>query len=301
MKHIFIVNPVAGVRNRTNEVIEKVKSLLKEEEYIIHQTTNELDATIFVREYLKQNPNITARFYACGGDGTLNNVVNGAVGYENAEIACYPMGSGNDFLRYFGDYKKFLNLENLIKGHTVKCDAIQYKDKYCINIFNIGFDGGVVVSQRKIKRFPLISGSVAYVLGVLVNVFKKFNYKVKLTVDDKVIYEGKSALCAMANGICYGGGFYCAPNADINDGLIDVCLIKKVTIFQFASFLGAYKKGTYITNKKALKYFETVKGKHVELEIEKPLYYAIDGELGKENKVVLDIVPNAINFVIPNR
>ena len=76
--------------------------------------------------------------------------------------------------------------------------------------------------------------------------------------------------------------------------------------YEFRSWKTKYRGEIYIhagksIDKKALKYFETVKGKHVELEIEKPLYYAIDGELGKENKVVLDIVPNAINFVIPNR
>ena len=301
MKHIFIVNPVAGVRNRTEEIIEKVKKVLKEDEYIIHQTTDENDAARYVRNYLEENKEEQVRFYACGGDGTLNNVVNGAVGYKNAEVTCYPMGSGNDFLRYFGDLNDFISLEDLVNGDIINCDVIKYNDKYCINIFNIGFDGAVVVSQRKIKKFPLISGQFAYFLGVVANVFKRLNYKVKLTVDGKIIYEGKSALCAMANGKCYGGGFYCAPSADINDGLIDVCLIKKVSIFQFASFLGDYKKGTYITNPKARKYFEVCQGKHVELEIEKPLYYANDGETGKDDKVVLNIVNNAIKFVIPRK
>ena len=297
MKHVFVVNPVAGTTDKTEEIIQKVRSLLKEDEYEIHITTSEDDAENFVREYLK-NFNEKVRFYACGGDGTLNGVINGAALHENSEVTCYPIGSGNDFLRYFGHPIKFLNLENLIYGNIVKSDLIKFNDKYCINVLNVGFDGGVAYRQKRIKRWPLVSGGMAYNISLFISVLGRLNHKVKLSVDGDLIYEGKSALAAMANGVCYGGGYYCAPKAKINDGLIDICLIKKVNLIKFASLVKSYKNGTYLENEKAKDIIFYLKGKHVELELEKKLYCSNDGEITKVDKVVLDIFPNAISFVV---
>lgn len=298
MKHIFIINPVAGVANKVKETVAKIKDVLKPEDFEIHETTDSEDAERFVRDY-KETENDVTRFYACGGDGTLNGVINGAVGKMNTEVTCYPIGSGNDFLKYFGDSKKFLNLEKLINGDIVESDLIKYNNKYCMNVLNVGFDGGVAYRQKKIKRLPLVSGSMAYNISVVISVLGRMNNKIKLSVDGKDIYQGKSVLVAMANGICYGGGYYCAPKAKINDGLIDICLIKKADLFQFASLVKVYKNGTFLESKKAEKIVTYLQGKHVELEMERELYCSNDGEITKVKKVVLDIVPKAIKFVIP--
>ena len=103
MKHIFVINPASGVKNRTEEITSLVKQVLSEEDYIIYETKGIGDAIIFVREFIVSHPNDSLRFYACGGDGTLNEVVNGAIGYDNVEVTNYPIGSANDFLKYFGN------------------------------------------------------------------------------------------------------------------------------------------------------------------------------------------------------
>ena len=101
MKHIFVINPASGVKNRTQDIIDLVKQELKENEYLIYETKGTNDATLFVKKYISEHPNEELRFYACGGDGTLNEVVNGAIGHENVEVTNYPIGSANDFLKYF--------------------------------------------------------------------------------------------------------------------------------------------------------------------------------------------------------
>ena len=297
MKHVFIINSVAGVSDRTKEVTDKVKALLPEEDYIIFQTKREGNAENFIEQLLKEKPG-KYRFYACGGDGTLNAVVNATYGYD-VEVTNYPIGSGNDYLKYFGDKEKFKDLEKLINGKVIESDILKFNDKYCVNIFNVGFDAKVVSFQRNIKRLPLISGTLAYNISVALCALGRLSHKFKLTVDGETLYDGKAILAAMANSICYGGGFYCAPVAKIDDGLIDVCLIKKLGLLKFAKLIKYYKNGTFLENEEVMKYVIYKQCKHVELELSKPLYYANDGEIAKTTKVVIDIIPKAIKFIVP--
>ena len=109
MKHIFVVNPGAGKGMTAPELDTKLKEL--EIEYEIYETVAAKDATRYVRERCESGEEL--RFYACGGDGTLKEVMEGTVGFSNASLSCYPVGSGNDFVKCFGGKERFLNLEKL--------------------------------------------------------------------------------------------------------------------------------------------------------------------------------------------
>ena len=122
MKHIFVINPVAGTIDSTGVIKEAVSNKFNSEDCVIYVTKKPLDAWRFVRDYAAAHPDESLRFYACGGDGTLNEVVNGAVGFQNAAVGCYPSGSGNDFLKYFGKKKDFLDLDALVDGEIVDID-----------------------------------------------------------------------------------------------------------------------------------------------------------------------------------
>lgn len=298
MKHIFVINPASGVKNRTQDIIDLVKQELKENEYLIYETKGTNDATLFVKKYISEHPNEELRFYACGGDGTLNEVVNGAIGHENVEVTNYPIGSANDFLKYFDD-RDFTNLHNLINGEVVKSDAIKYEDRYIINVFNIGYDAKVVELQRKFKRWPLVSGGFAYKLGVFFALLGKRCHHMKVTIDDEVFYDGKVTMVACANSVCYGGSYHCAPLAKIDDNILDVCVVKKVSIPTFAKLAKIYQRGEHLENEKAKKCISYKQGKKVLIEVDAETSYSIDGELGKSNNVLLEIVNSAINFVIP--
>lgn len=301
MKHLIIINPKAGVKDNSNKIIEEIKKVFANEEYTYYLTKGKKDATVYVKEYLKNNSLDKVRIYACGGDGTLNEVVNGAYGYSNAEVTCYPNGSGNDFLKTFGKLEKFMNFENLKNGEIHNVDLIKFNDHFVLNIFNVGLDAKVVVKHGRIKKWPLVSGKMAYNLGLVSAFFGRIRDKYKLVVDDKVVFEGKGILCAIANGVCYGGGYYCAPNATVEDGMLDVCLVKNISRIKFLRMVGDYKKGNHLDKPKIRKHIVYEKCQKVHLEVNKELPYSVDGELGYSNSVDLEIVPSAIKFAVPSK
>ena len=200
-------------------------------------------------------------------------------------FSCYPIGSGNDFLKYFGSAEDFLNFNNLINGSNRKVDILKFNDRYVCNIFNVGLDANVVHYQRKLKKWPLMSGKSAYNLGVAFSLLRKLNHKYIIKVDGEVIYNDKVTLCAICNAKCYGGGYYCAPLAKVDDGILDVCFVKKVSRLTFAKLVKIYKAGKHLEDPRVIPYIGYKQGKVVEIEIKKPLYYSIDGELGKTNKI----------------
>ncbi len=296
MKHVIIINPIAGVKNQISKIEAQVNEAFKGLDYEIYITKHSGDAHEYVLNYDKSEE---VRFYACGGDGTLNEVATALVGIKNADVACYPIGSGNDFMKYFGKKEDFLNFDNLINGVSTEIDVIKYNNEYAINIFNIGFDASVVVAQRKIKKWPLMTGKSAYNIGVVACLLKKMNYKVKIKVDGQEVYSGKMLLAAVANAKCYGGGYYCAPKADVADGILNLCAIKKISRLKLATLIKVYKAGEHLDNPKLEKYVLYYTGKEFEFEIEKPLYYSKDGESGKSNVYKLNVVPKSVNFVVP--
>lgn len=299
MKHIFVINPVAGKKDSTEEIREAVSKRLNADEYVIYVTKKPLDAWRFVHEYAAARPDEPLRFYACGGDGTLNEVVNGAAGFPNATVGCYPSGSGNDFLKYFGKKKDFLDIDALVAGAEVEVDLLRFSDRYVINILNIGFDADVASRMIKYKRLPLVSGKGAYNLAVIVSLLSKMTHKFKITLDGELLYEGDGLLCAIANGICYGGGYYCAPEAVVDDGLLDICFVQPVSRPRFISLIRYYKNGTHLTTPKVARFITYKKGRDVIIESPTPINYALDGEIGSAVRIALSVVPKALRFIVP--
>ncbi len=300
MKHIFVINPNAGKKDR----FEEISSLLKKYDGIIdyetYRTTCKGDGREFVKNYLLIHPKEeTYRFYAIGGDGSLHDVVNGAYEFPNAEVACYPSGSGNDFIKNFDNHEGFRNLDSLINGHVKKVDLLKANNKVSINIFNYGFDGEVTFKMHRIKKWPLMSGKGAYNVAAFASLLLNMSTKMKITLDEEVIFDDKGLLIAVANGHTYGGGYKCAPESKVDDGLIDVCLIKKISRFKAPSLMSIYKRGEHISNKKLEGKVIYKKCKHVTIESPNPVAYAIDGEVFREKFIDITILPLALNFVLP--
>lgn len=302
MKHLFIINPKSGVKDVVSIIEAELKEVFKDEDYEIHVTTKRDDGYDFVKEYLTNHQDDVVRIYACGGDGTMNEVANGMYGFSNAELAIYPSGSGNDFLKYYGpnaatSFKSFANLKN---GISKPIDVIKTNERLAVNEINIGFDANVVVKQAKIKKWPLVSGKFAYDIGVLSAFLQKIDSYYKITVDDEVIYEGVAVLGALMNGCCYGGGYYPAPYAKVDDGLINLCMIKDVKRRVFLGLVNDYKKGKHIyPESKAYPYVLTAVGKKIRIEIDCDWPYSVDGEIYYTKDLVVEAIPNAIKIVLP--
>lgn len=298
MKHIFIINPKAGGKDATNYIKESLDQFQDTIDYEIYRTKGVYDACEFVKKCCEDYHD-ELRFYACGGDGTLNEVINGMFGFQNASVTNYPCGSGNDFIKNFGSKEDFLNLHNLLNGESKKIDILKVNDRYAANICNLGFDATVSENFVKFRKKPFIKGHSAYYLSVFYSLLFKMKYQCRIEVDDQVVTDNLILLCALANGKCYGGGFYCAPRAKIDDGLIDICIARHLSRFRFLKMIGKYKKGLHLDDPVVKQYITYLQGNKVKITSPEEITYTIDGENFKDQEIKIEIFENAINFIIP--
>lgn len=293
MEHLFIINPVAG-KGKALKFVKEIKSLFvnSEKNYSIKITEKPGHATEIAREYTK---NRCLRVYSVGGDGTLNEIVNGMVG-SNSSLAIIPAGSGNDFIKSIvnGNLEPKEMLVRAINGKVRLTDLAKVNERYFINISSIGFDAEVVYNTNKIKKLPFIPGKLAYLLGALITLLKYNNNYIKVTIDGHCI-ETKSLLTAVANGRYYGGGMLPTPNAEIDDGQFDICLISEVNRFKIFRFLPRFIKGLH-GNLKEVSFY---RGKKITIESDRDLTINIDGEVNKVRKASFEIIPKAIGIVVP--
>ena len=245
MKHIFVVNPCAGQEDHSNIIRQQLEILGVSIEWEMYITRSAGDATEYVRQRATAPHSETLRFYACGGDGTLNEVLTGMAGCPDTELAAYPCGSGNDYIKYYGQAKEFLDLEKLINGSTCEVDTMRVGNRFALNVCNFGFDALVCKTMDKVRRWPLLGGNNAYTTGILRHIFTGRRTKVTISVNNKPFYDGSILLCTLANGQYVGGKYRCAPHSDNSDGMIEVNLIRPMSLIRFARLIGPYADGTY--------------------------------------------------------
>ncbi|MBQ8831600.1 MAG: hypothetical protein IJ017_08375 [Oscillospiraceae bacterium] len=295
MKHIFIVNPGAGQGMKAPELEEKLKKL--DIDFEIYETKAAKDATNYVRSRCESGEEL--RFYACGGDGTIKEVMEGAVGFPNASITCYPVGSGNDFVKCFGGKEKFMDLESLVKGEAKPTDIIKVDDDFCINACHFGLDSAVAKTMAQVKRKKIIGGKNAYITGVVKAFICNMKTKGKIIADGEVIADGEYLLCAVSNGQYVGGMFRCAPKAAVDDGLLEVCLVKPVSRLTFLKLVKYYIEGSHLDNPKFKNILIYRKCKKVEVFAEEGFTASLDGELVETTHFVAEVEPGAVNFAVP--
>lgn len=299
MKHVFIINPAAGKENAYDTIRRELEALETSVDYELYVTQAPGDATAYIREYCRHHSERT-RFYACGGDGTLNEVVNGVVGFPQASLGCYPSGSGNDFVKYYGGKRVFMNIRELVEAPEEYIDLMRVGNKYAINATHFGFDSCVAKTMMNVRRKKLIGGKNAYTTGVVVGLFKAMKNDCSVWVDGKLLNPaGKILLCTIANGQYVGGSFRCAPRSVNNDGLLEVCLVRPVSHFTFLKLVGEYTKGTHLDDPRFEKFLEYRRGKSVRIEAPEGFLYSFDGELIPQNKFTVEVERRAVRFAVP--
>ena len=239
MKHIFIVNPAAGAKDSTEYVKECISKLENNIDYEIYRTKSSGDAIKFIRKTLSEN-SYPHRFYACGGDGTLNEVVNGVVGFSNAEVAVFPCGSGNDYVKYYGTADDFSDLNELALSDSHSVDLLKVGDKYAINAVHFGLDSYVLKTMIKVRRNKILGGKRAYTTGVAAGFIGGMKTNCEMKVDGKVLGSDKILLCTLANGKYVGGAYKSAPQSLNDDGLIEVCQVKPISRIVFLKLMKVY-------------------------------------------------------------
>ena len=295
MKHLFIINPAAGSRDRTKmytEIIEKacdVRGL----DYEIQVSGAPGECTRLTREAALTGQEY--RVYACGGDGTLNEVVVGAAGFPNVAVSVLSGGSGNDFVKLFDDPKAFFDLERLLDAQEVTFDLIKCNDDISLNICSVGLDARIGTDVANYKRLPGLSGFRAYAVSTVVNVLRGVSEHYVVEIDGEKI-DAKQTLICVCNGRFYGGGFNPVPTADPTDGVLDVLLVKKVSRLQVPVVIGKYKSGRYKELPKLVRHLRTDK---VTILCDKPTPINLDGELRVAEKVEMSVAQEKIRFFYP--
>lgn len=300
MRHIFIVNPAAGSHDCTAEVKERLKAFDGKIDYEIYSTLGRGNATEFVLKTCEDKSE-QYRFYACGGDGTLNEVVCGVVGHDNASVSVLPCGSGNDFIKYYGTADDFNDLDSLINGVDHNIDVMKVADKYSVNVVNFGFEPAVVKTLEKVKRIKFMTGKKAYFVGIFTALINAMKTRAAVFVDGVRVGKDCLLLGSIANGRYVGGSFKCAPKSLDDDGLMEVCIVNKISRLKFINLIGLYKDGTHLDSPKAVGIIGYAKGKVVEVIGDEELCYCIDGELHFAKNFKVEILKRAINFSVPRK
>ncbi len=295
MKHLFIINPAAGSRDRTADYSEVIHKLCRERglSYDIRVSTAPGECMRFAREAADTGEEY--RLYACGGDGTLNEVVQGAAGRENVAVTVFSGGSGNDFVKLFDDPQAFFHLDRLLDAEEVTFDLIDCNGDIAMNICSVGLDARIGTDVSRYKRLPLLHGFRAYAASTVVNVVKGIaeHYVVELGGRRK---EGKYTFVCVCNGRYYGGGFNPVPEADPADGLLDVLLVKKVSRLQVPGIIGKYKAGRYKELPKIVRHYRT---KEIKIICDKETPVNLDGELRTAQEVTMAISDKKVRFFYP--
>ena len=295
MTHLFIINPAAGSRDRTKSYTEKIRQICGERgiNYRIEVSKAPGDCTRIAREAAVSAEEY--RIYACGGDGTLNEVAAGAAGFDNVAVSVFSGGSGNDFVKIFNDPQAFFDLERLLDAKEISFDLIRCNEDICLNICSVGLDARIGTDVAHYKRLPLLHGFAAYAASTAINLFKGISEHYVVQIDGQEFDGDRTFICA-CNGRFYGGGFNPVPEADPTDGLMDVLLVDKVTLLQVPGIIGKYKNGRYKELPHLVQHFRV---DAVKIICDKQTPINLDGELRTAKEVDIRIAKEKLRFFYP--
>ncbi len=298
MKHIFIINPHAG-KTDSRQRIYDMADILRDKHGLDVQcilTRKQGHATEIARSLCESGEEL--RFYACGGDGTINEVANGILGFDNAAMTCIPIGTGNDFLRNFGeDAPKFADAENLWDGPQFPLDVIDVGGRVALTIACSGIDARIGRDVHKYSETPFLDGKSSYVVSLIANfIFKKLTSHWTIELDGEVA-EGDYAVVSVCNGRYYGGGFMPMPEARMDDGIMNVMVVAKISKLQFLKFVGLYSKGEY---RKVPQIAHGYTPKVVRIRSEhEDIVTCLDGESMVSSDVTIRLSDKRLNFFGP--
>lgn len=307
MRYIFIVNPAAGKHKKALTLLPSIQAYFSAHfansgsvAYKIRITEGAGHAREIVTEESRTEEEV--RFIVCGGDGTLGEAAAGiACAQKNKDsiaLGCIPCGSANDFIRSFPEAGDFRNLDSLLNGTIRLVDGIRSGDKTAINLCSMGMDADVANKMVKYKRLPLVSGSMAYQIAIA-DVFCHpigKNLRVVMDTPAGVVEEtGRFFFALAASGQYYGGGYRGAPQAVVDDGLLDFVLVRAMPRLKIPGFLKRYKPGEHIGMDGCSFY----RGTGMRVFCEDAAVVNLDGECFSAAEVSFEVVPGAFRFLLP--
>ena len=307
MKTIVIVNPQAG-NGRTEKIWPNIESALEKSigSFEVLQTTCRGDATDLSRRILAVD---TVRIVAVGGDGHLNEVLNGFIENDlpvNAEsrLSFVMTGTGCDFQRSLGISGKWQNAAAKLKDAKVRkidvgkvtytaADKTQ-KIRYFDNIASFGLSGAVDHCLEHSRLRDYLGGSPLFLWATIKTVFTHPNQSIRFRIDDGPEEEICSRLGLLANGRYFGGAMHAAPEAELDDGLLDLLMLKEISVAKFLWHLPKIYKGTHLKIPEI--FFQKVR--KFTAESSEQVILDIDGESPGYLAATFEVLPKILNLQI---
>jgi diacylglycerol kinase (ATP) len=288
----IILNPSAGSIQNLDDVIASLSRLPNTE---IRVTSKPGSAARFARMAIKKG---RETIVAAGGDGTLNEVINGiGENLGEARVGLLPLGTGNDFARSIGTP---LDLEQAIQviqaGETRAVDLVRVTSddvRYFVNVSAGGFSG--LVNEKLTSEMKQTWGPLAYLRGAAAALPELRAYRTKLAFDNAKSITLELYNVVVANGRYVAGGRLIAPEAAIDDGLLDVVLIPQRPAAELALVIAQIALGSHLSSDAVIHR----RARKLTVNSKPGMWFNVDGELVGNEPATFEILPRALRFVAP--
>jgi diacylglycerol kinase (ATP) len=291
VKTCVIINPIAGSVKDLSALLKQIKRLNPSSTRI---TRKKGAARLFATEAIRRGCDY---IIAAGGDGTLNEVVNGVARHSSdIRVGLIPLGTGNDFARCLNlplDVEE--NIDLLRAGQTRLIDLVRVRAdrvRYFVNVSAAGFSG--LVNEKLTPKIKRTWGPLAYVRSAAAAFPELKAYRTTVTMGERESFCIDLYNVVVANGRFVAGGLPIAPKADPSDGLLDVILIParpkgEMVLLAAQILLGAHLSSSTITLRRA---------KRVSIKSRPGMWFNVDGELVGNQPAVFEVMPRALHFVV---
>ncbi len=294
-----IWNPAAGRGRLSKPSLEaRLSQHAAGAPFRVWQTRGAEEVQTLAKRALAEGADVVA---AAGGDGTLGEVAS-VVRASGATLGVLPLGTGNDFARTLGlgtDLE--LAMQTLFEGQKRAIDGARAtlggQSWFWLNVAGTGFDALVAKRINAARFHPFWKhwkGTAAYGAAVALELRALQAANLRLSLDGETI-ERRALLCAVANAKSYGGGMKVAPDASLDDGLFDICLIQEASAWEFARAMPSVFRGAHVGHSKV----EMFRARRVEVESDPPLPVLVDGEVRGQTPVTLEVMPRALEILAP--
>lgn len=296
MYYIFIINGQQEKSFIAEDLERQIAESGQRLDYEIYRTTGVGDGTRFVRIYCDLHPRVECCFVACGGSGTVNEVASGLVGFSKKYLGILAYGVTNDFNKCYPD-RDFHSLRKLIAGNPRPVDIIRVNDSYALNVINIGFEA--VVASRV---YELAEAGKAYAVkrGMLYAVLHGRRDRIRIVADGERMNRRKLFLCTLSNGRWVAGKYMCAPDADPEDGLIELSLVRRMSLLTMLRMLPHYERGEQFKRNPGKRKFIRRQVRKVSVEARDIIDLCLDGEILSGHSFQIEIQHKAIQLILPS-
>ncbi len=289
---VFIINPVAGSGSakKYNTILqEKIKQYKISAELVY--TERKGHATELAKQFAEKG---FRYFVGVGGDGTINEIAKAIIDKKDAVLGIIPAGTGNDFIQILGFPDRFedKHWDTFFAQNIIAMDVGSVNGLHFLNGMGLGFDAEVAAQNYSDADTIKQGGKNKYIWHIVKTLLFFFFLRMTVLSNGKK-NETDCFINTISIGRRFAGGFFLTPKAIANDGLLDVCSIKQLSLGQRFKILLKVPKGTHVNDEK-VNYYQT---NHIELEFSGDVPFHVDGELNFASKFDVTVLPAAINTI----